>query len=82
MGILHFRGGTALPKTNLSYRLPEKLKNQGSPPSESFVNYFSGFWGKNIKNCPPSKLFLFVTSLDERTKCLGLPGELPRILKR
>ena len=21
------------------------------------VNYFSGFWGKNIKNCPPSKLF-------------------------
>ena len=27
------------------------------------VNYFSGFSGKNIKNCPPSKLFLF-TSLD------------------
>ena len=25
------------------------------------VNYFSGFLGKNIKNCPPSKLFLFTS---------------------
>ena len=27
-------------------------------------NYFSGYLGKNIKNCSPSKLFLF-TSLPE-----------------
>ena len=25
------------------------------------VNYFCGFLGKNIKNCPPSKLFLFTS---------------------
>ena len=25
------------------------------------VNYFPGFLGKNIKNCPPSKLFLFTS---------------------
>ena len=28
------------------------------------VNYFLRFLGKNIKNCPPSKLFLF-TSLGQ-----------------
>ena len=28
------------------------------------VNYFPGFWGKNVKNCQPSKLFLF-------TPCCG-----------
>ena len=27
------------------------------------VNYFPGFLGKNIKNCPPSKLFLFTSLL-------------------
>ena len=31
------------------------------------VNHFSGFLGRNIKNCPPSKLFLF-TSLTETTQ--------------
>ena len=31
------------------------------------VNYFAGFLGKNIKNCPPSKLFLS-TSLHACTK--------------
>ena len=25
------------------------------------VNYFPGFLGKNIKSCPPSKLFLFTS---------------------
>ena len=25
------------------------------------VNYFPGFLGKNIKNCPPSKLSLFTS---------------------
>ena len=25
------------------------------------VNYFPGFWGKSVKNCPPSKLFLFTS---------------------
>ena len=25
------------------------------------VNYFPGFLGKHIKNCPPSKLFLFTS---------------------
>ena len=25
------------------------------------VNYFPEFLGKNIKNCPPSKLFLFAS---------------------
>ena len=31
------------------------------------INYFPGFLGKNIKNCPPSKSFLF-TSLPQSLK--------------
>ena len=27
------------------------------------VNYFPGILGRNIKNCPPSKLFLFTSLL-------------------
>ena len=33
------------------------------------VNDFPGFWDKNIKTCPPSKLFLF-TSLIQAYKIL------------
>ena len=32
------------------------------------VNYFRGFLGKNIENCPPSKLLLF-TSLCSYNTC-------------
>ena len=53
------------PKPNLSYPLPKKLiiwakahKNSRLPTQ---LIIFSGFLGKNIKNCPPSKLFLFTS---------------------
>ena len=38
------------------------------------VNYFSGVLGNKIRNCPPSKLFLF-TSLWFTVFCYGL-GEV------
>ena len=43
-----------------------RLKLKAAHP----VNYFHGFWGKNIKNCPPSKLFLFTSLI---TLVLGTP---------
>ena len=61
-------------------RFPWKAHYLGSERSKLKaahpVYYFPGFSGKNIKNCPPSKLFLF-TSLRGRP-----PIELRQIFQR
>ena len=48
----------------------KKIKKQKQNQNQKLqavhpVNYFPYFLGKNIKNCPPSKLFLF-TSLNAK----------------
>ena len=62
---LKFCGSTSYTKTKFEFPLLEKLyiwvkahKNSRLPTQ---LIIFSGFRGKNIKNCPPSKLFLFTS---------------------
>ena len=40
---------------------PRGASARYAPPRIRHCNYFPGFFGKNIKNSPPSKLFLFTS---------------------